>query len=145
MDMEVNSKSVLAMRAIGKGRTALESFCGLMGMFLLSQSESTLRIIRYCMIHPRKREGLICCCCCWASHRCIWGWCYWHYRHLWWYLGQTRFPVPLRCCCSSFLGYRKSFGCVSSQQTLPGLCSSSRHGRVVWWILRLVGGASVIL
>ena len=31
-DLEVNNKSVLAMRAIGKGRTALETFCGLMGM-----------------------------------------------------------------------------------------------------------------
>ena len=31
-DLEGNSKSVLAMRAIGKGRTALETFCGLMSM-----------------------------------------------------------------------------------------------------------------
>ena len=97
------------------------------------------------MIPPWKRERphllLL-----WGTHICIWGWCYWHYRHFWWHLGQTRLPVPLWCCCCcSFLGYRKSFGCESSQQTLSGLCSSSRHGWVVWWILGLVGGASGIL
>ena len=31
-DLEAISKSVLAMRAIGKGRTALETFCGLVCM-----------------------------------------------------------------------------------------------------------------
>ncbi len=31
-DLEVNSKSVIAMRVVGKGRGALETFSGLMGM-----------------------------------------------------------------------------------------------------------------
>ena len=31
-DLEVNGRSVLAMRTIGKGRTGLATFCGMMGM-----------------------------------------------------------------------------------------------------------------
>ena len=31
-DLETNTNSVLAMRAIGKGRAGLETFCGMMGM-----------------------------------------------------------------------------------------------------------------
>ena len=57
-DMETDIKSVLAMRAIGKGRAGLETFCGMMGMLPpVSQRAYTTQNQKLFVVSGEEREA----------------------------------------------------------------------------------------
>ena len=82
-DLETNTKSVLTMRAIGKGRAGLETFCGMMGhvasSFPKSIHHSKPEVV--CCLTWRAR-GLLCWCFCRAKEGCAWRPSFWHYCDL---------------------------------------------------------------
>ena len=57
-DLETNTKYVLVMRAIGKGRAGLETFCGMMGMLPpVSQRVYTTENQKLCIASGEEREA----------------------------------------------------------------------------------------
>ena len=134
-DLET-TKSVLAMRAKGKGGLAWRLF--LAWCCLQSPKECTpLKPEVVCCLRWRVR-GLLCWCCCRAKEGCAWGPSSWQWLVI--VAGPGWIPVSLLRCSGGIMEDWKSAGCGSTEQALPGLCHTPWNGYLLWWIFGLVGG-----
>ena len=145
-DVSVNSRATLAMRAIGKGRSALQTFSGVMGMLLPVCAQAYISHNKNILEASRELLSLNCCCWTLCSARddelvdvkvtCDGTWSKRGFTTLW-------------SCSGSILGCKQSFRCRTQQeQVLFGVFSTSSDGWDLyefmdWWEEILHQGWSV--